>query len=55
MPEDPIALNDAFEAEYDSTAYEKKISRLMARAYRKIRKESPDKERLWESRLPHSE
>jgi hypothetical protein len=29
-PEGPIALNGAFEAEYDTTTYEKKISRLMA-------------------------
>jgi hypothetical protein len=46
-PEDPIALNDAFEAEYDTPAYEKKISLLMARAYRRIKRESPEKLRLW--------
>jgi hypothetical protein len=45
-PEDPIALNDAFEAEYDTTAYEKKISRLMARAYRRIKRDNPEKLRL---------
>jgi hypothetical protein len=46
-PEDPIALNDAFEADYDTPAYEKKISLLMARAYRRIKRESPEKLRLW--------
>ena len=46
-PEDPIALNNAFEAEYDSKAYEKKISRLMTHAYRRIKRESPEKLRLW--------
>ena len=46
-PEDPIALNDAFEAEYDTTTYEKKISRLMARAYRRIKRDNPKKLRLW--------
>jgi|SRR5208282_3458382 len=46
-PEDPIALNDAFEAEHDTTAYEKKISLLMAQAYRRIKRESPQKLRLW--------
>jgi hypothetical protein len=46
-PEDPIALNDAFEAEYDTTTYEKKISLLMARAYRRIKRENPEKLRLW--------
>ena len=38
-PEDPIALNNAFEAEYDTTTYEKKISLLMAQAYRSIKRE----------------
>ena len=46
-PEDPIALNDAFEAENDTTAYEKKISLLMAQAYRRIQRESPEKLQLW--------
>jgi hypothetical protein len=46
-PEDPIVLNNAFEAEYDSTAYEKKVSRLMAQAYRRIKQESPERLRLW--------
>jgi hypothetical protein len=46
-PEDPIALNDAFEAEYDTTAYEKKISGLMARAHRRIKRENSEKLRLW--------
>jgi hypothetical protein len=45
--EDPIALNDAFEAEYDTRAYEKKISLLMAQAYRRIKRENPEKLRLW--------
>jgi hypothetical protein len=46
-PEDPIALNDAFEAEYDTTTYEKKLSRLMAAAYRRIKRENPEKLHLW--------
>lgn len=46
-PEDPIALNDAFEAEYETGTYEKKISLLMAQAYRRIKRESPEKLRLW--------
>jgi hypothetical protein len=46
-PEDPIALSHAFEAEYDASTYEKKISLLMARAYRRIKRESPEKLRLW--------
>lgn len=46
-PEDPITLNDAFEAEYDTLVYEKKISRLMARAYSRIKRDNPKKLRLW--------
>lgn len=32
-PEDPIALNEAFEAKYDSDEYEAKVSKLMHHAY----------------------
>jgi len=46
-PEDPITLNDAFEAEYDTKTYEKKISRLMAHAYSRIKRGNSDKLRLW--------
>ena len=46
-PEDPIALNDAFEAEYDTHEYEDKISKLMHHAYQRIKQESPEKLRLW--------
>jgi hypothetical protein len=46
-PEDPIALNDAFEAEYDTTTYEKKISGLMARAYRRLKRDNPEKLASW--------
>ena len=50
-PENPIALNNAFEAEYDTTTYEKKISLLMAQAYRRIKREDPEKLRLWNNAL----
>jgi hypothetical protein len=46
-PEDPITLNDAFEAEYDTKTYEKKISRLMAHAYSRIKRGNSEKLRLW--------
>jgi hypothetical protein len=46
-PEDPSALNDAFEAEYDTKTYEKKIALLMAQAYRRIKRENPEKIHLW--------
>ena len=41
----------AFEAEYDTTTYEKKISLLMAQTYRRIKREDPEKLRLWNNAL----
>jgi hypothetical protein len=46
-PEDPIALNDAFEAEYDTDEYEAKISKLMHHAHSRIKKENPEAVRKW--------
>ena len=40
-PENPIALNDAFEAQYETNEYEAKISRLMHHVYRRIKKRIP--------------
>jgi hypothetical protein len=54
-PENPIALNNAFEAEYDTTTYEKKISLLMAQAYRRTEREDPEKLRLWNNAFPYSQ
>ena len=45
--EDPAALNEQFEKEYDTAEYEKKISRLMSHAYRRSKKDSSEKLRLW--------
>ncbi len=47
-PEDPTVLNDEFEAQYDATKYEKKISRLMRQAYKRLRKENSEKAVLWD-------
>ena len=47
MPEDPIKLNDAFEAEYDPDEYEKKVRELMHHAYARIKKENPETARCW--------
>src|SRR5579859_1740779 len=51
MPEDPIQLNDEFEAQYDTDEYEKKISRLMHSAYTRIKKENPESTRRWNDAL----
>ncbi len=45
--ENPVALNAEFEAQYDAAEYEQKITRLMAHAYRRIKKEGPERLRLW--------
>ena len=47
MPEDPIKLNDEFEAEYDSDEYERKISKLIQHAYTRIKKENPEAACQW--------
>src|SRR5215472_10863879 len=50
-PEDPIALNDAFEAEYDTSEYEAKISKLMHHAHSRIKKENPEAARQWKEAI----
>ena len=50
-PEDPIALNDAFEAEYDTDEYEAKISKLMYHAHSRIKKENPEGARQWKEAI----
>lgn len=47
-PEDPIALNDAFEAKYDSEDYESKMSTLMRKARHRLEKEDPQSARIWD-------
>ena len=41
-PEDPITLNEAFEAKYDTDEYEARVSKLMHHAYRRIKKDNPE-------------
>jgi hypothetical protein len=47
-PEDVFELNDAFEAEYDTSEYEKKISGLAKRAYRRLKKENSAGLQVWD-------
>jgi hypothetical protein len=47
MPEDPLKLNEEFEAEYDSDEYEAKISKLMHHAYARLKKENLGAVRTW--------
>jgi hypothetical protein len=50
-PENPIALNDAFEAEYDTDKYEARVSKLMHHAYLRIKKENPETRRRWDEAI----
>lgn len=50
-PEDPIALNEAFEAKYNMEEYEAKVSSLLHHAYRRLRKQSDQKLRMWDSAI----
>ena len=47
-PEDPITLNEAFEAQYETDEYEAKISKLMHHAYKRLRRENRETSRHWD-------
>ena len=51
MREDAIALNDAFDAKYIAEEYEAKISSLLHHARNRLRKESDQKLRTWDSAI----
>jgi hypothetical protein len=46
--ENPLELNDQFEAKYDTREYEVKISRLLHHAYGKLRARDPEKKCEWD-------
>lgn len=50
-PENPIALNDAFEAEYNTDEYEAKVSKLMHHAYQRIKKENSEAVHKWKEAM----
>jgi len=45
--ENPATLNEEFEERYDTPEFEKKISLLMSHAYKRLRKEDPEKGLQW--------
>jgi hypothetical protein len=47
--ENPVTLSKEFEAQCDTQEYETKIARLLSRAYRRLKKESPDTARTWDA------
>jgi len=48
VPEDPISLNDEFEAECDAEEYEAKISGLLHHTYYRLRKENDAVRKNWD-------
>ena len=51
VPEDPIALNEEFEAEYDTDEYEAKIGKLLHHAYERARKENDETRRRFDTAI----
>lgn len=51
VPEDPIALNEEFEAEYDTDEYEAKITQLLGHAYKRARKENDETRRGFDAAI----
>src|SRR2546423_3823357 len=51
MRENPIELNDAFEAEYDTDEYETKISDLLHHAQTRVKRENPESSRRWDDAI----
>jgi hypothetical protein len=49
--EDPVKLNEEFEAQYDSEEFETKIAKLLHHAHARVKKESPEKARLWSNAI----
>ena len=49
--EDPVKLNDEFEAQYETKEYETKISRLLRHAYTRLKQENPERTRNWDQAI----
>jgi hypothetical protein len=48
---DPARLNDEFEEKYDTAEYEAKISRLLHRAYKRLKAENPGGKFQWDEAI----
>jgi len=49
--DDPVSLNDEFEEKYNSTEYETKMSRLLRRAYGRLKAENPTGKLQWDDAI----
>jgi hypothetical protein len=48
---EPVRLNDEFEERYDAAEYEAKMSRLLHRAYKRVKAESPGWKLRWDEAI----
>jgi hypothetical protein len=49
--DNPVELNEEFEAQYDTAEYETKISRLLHHAYDRLKLEDPEGKRTWDQAI----
>lgn len=49
--EDPLTLDDEFEAQHSAEEYEPKIAGLLKRAYSRIRKDDPGRKGTWDEAI----
>jgi hypothetical protein len=49
--DNPVELNEEFEAQYDTAEYEAKISRLLHEAYNRLKVEDPEGKRSWDQAI----
>ena len=52
--DNPLELNDEFEAQYDTAEYEAKTSRLLHHAYNRLKVETPERKRNWDEAVTFS-
>ena len=48
---DPVSLNDEFEEKYDTLEYEAKMSRLLGRAYKRLKDENAGERLQWDEAI----
>jgi len=49
--DNPVELNDEFEAQYETAEYEAKVSRLLRHAYNRLKEEDPERARDWDQSI----
>ena len=49
--DNPISLNDEFEEKYDAVEYEEKMSRLLSRAYKRLKDENAGARLQWDEAI----